>query len=81
MDINFKDKHINRGVDWENLLYVTWNSINNCTNTFLLQIVENGENQQMQGVLLKHTQKLHFCVRPWLLLTILNFSGQGPTVF
>ena len=25
------------------------------------------------------TQKLHFRVRPWLLLTILNFLERGPT--
>ena len=24
------------------------------------------------------TQKPHFCVRPWSLLIILNFSEQGP---
>ena len=31
-----------------------------------------GENRQIK-------QKLHFCVRPWLLHTILNFSTRWPT--
>ena len=30
-------------------------------------------------VLQTEKQKFHFCVRPWLLLTILNFSERGPT--
>ena len=30
-------------------------------------------------VLQTETQKSHFCVRPWLLLTILNFLERGPT--
>ena len=30
-------------------------------------------------VLQTETQKSHFSVRPWSLLTILNFSEQGPT--
>ena len=30
-------------------------------------------------VLQSETQKLHFCMRPWLLLTILNFYERGPT--
>ena len=28
---------------------------------------------------MKFTQKLDFCVYPWLLLTVLNFSARGPT--
>ena len=35
-------------------------------------------------VLQTEMQKSHFCVRPWLLLTILNFSELAPadtTVF
>ena len=30
-------------------------------------------------VLQTETQKLHFWVRPWSLLTLLNFSERGPT--
>ena len=35
--------------------------------------------RSVQLVLQTETQKSHFSVRPWSLLTILNFSKQGPT--
>ena len=46
--------------------------------SFLLQIPEeDGENRQMQGVLVfKQTQKLHFYRHPWLLLK--TFPHRGP---
>ena len=31
------------------------------------------------GYFRSKTEKSHFCVRPWLLLTILNFSARRPT--
>ena len=33
----------------------------------------------VEFVLPPETQKSHFCVPPWSLLTILNFSERGPT--
>ena len=37
MDVSvFKDKHISRWVDRENLIYIRWNSIKNCIKTKMI---------------------------------------------
>ena len=45
----------------------------------LKSFIVSGVRWSVKLVLPTGTQKLHFCVRPWLLLTILNFSEWGPT--
>ena len=52
---------------------VLYNVCNGLYNIFLLRIPkEDGEIKHMQDL-------LHFCVRPWFLLTILNFFVRWPT--
>ena len=34
---------------------------------------------EQKGYFWSETEKLHLCVCPWLLLTILNFSAREPT--
>ena len=41
--------------------------------------IVSGVSWSLKLVLPTETQKLQFCVRPWSLRTILNFSGRGPT--
>ena len=52
---------------------VLYNVCDGLYNVFLLRIPkEDEQNKQMQDL-------LHFCVRPWLLRTVLNFFVRGQT--
>ena len=45
----------------------------------LKPLIVSGVSRSAKLVLPIETQKSHFCMRPWSLLTTLNFSKQGPT--
>ena len=63
-----------------NARIVPWQSCILQTRTESLKLViVSGVSFSVKLVLPTETQKLHFCVRPWSLLTVFNFSEQGPT--
>ena len=60
-----------------------YRTVNSCilqTRTEILKpCIVSGVRWSVKLVLQPEAQKLHVCMRPWLLLTVLNFSERGPT--